>query len=444
MIVLNEIILPFSYNYSKVLQLVYIISQSMFYFYFFWLTGSALLSYYYEFYKRDDASTYFAKILLSLPLKKLNIPFVVGLIPLIVIYSLDLIWLTGPEFTAIHSWTLVKIVLFIISIFALYSYKTSFELISLLSRTITDKDSKEYISVMESNLKRHKNSSVIGIVSILISLYLLSTLSIAKLDYDPSNFRFDFFAYLFSLETFLRFVNYLFLSLSIVYLSNLFFNFSWKETELDTSSGLGDFIKLNSLKGAIFSVLVLPLFLLIELLLFPRGSLTYLVFLSSGLAVILIFIIANQLNAFNKEANNFYLKYSFFLFVIVVLAVSTRDVSALSNAIETKTVEISHQFIAYESNLKNKLNIKTVSINPEEIFTAKCSACHKFDTKLVGPPYNLVLKKYENNRDQLVKFILNPVKVDPAYPPMPAQGLIPPEAEAVADYLLKIYKENSN
>lgn len=444
MIVLNEIILPFSYNYSKVLQLVYIISQSMFYFYFFWLAGSALLSYYYEFYKRDDASTYFAKILLSLPLKKLAIPFVLGLLPLIVIFSLDLIWLTGPEFAAIHSWTLVKIVLFIVAVLALYSYKTSFDLISLLSRTITDKDSKDYISVMDRNLKKHKNSSKVGIISILISLYLLSTLTIAKVDYNPSNFRFDFIAYLFSLETFLRFVNYLFLSLSIVYLSNLFFNFSWKETELDTSNGLGDFIKVNSLKGAIFSVLVLPVLLLIELLLFPKNSLSYIVFLTSGLAVILVFIIANQLNAFNKEANNFYLKYSFFLFLIVVFSVSTRDVSLLSNAIKTKTIEISNQFIAYESNLKNKLNIQTVSINPEEIFTAKCSACHNFETKLVGPPYNLVLKKYENNRDQLVKFILNPVKVDPAYPPMPAQGLIPPEAEAVADYLLKIYKENSN
>ncbi len=165
-------------------------------------------------------------------------------------------------------------------------------------------------------------------------------------------------------------------------------------------------------------------------------------FLSSGLAVIFIFIILNQLNAYGKENLNSYLKFSFYLFVLVLIAVSTKDVVSISNVLKPKTVEISQKFTTYDENLKSKLNIQTVSISGEEIFLAKCSACHKFDNKLVGPPYNIVLKKYENNRGQLVKFILNPVKVDPAYPPMPAQGLIPPEAEAVADYILKVYKEN--
>jgi cytochrome c len=118
-----------------------------------------------------------------------------------------------------------------------------------------------------------------------------------------------------------------------------------------------------------------------------------------------------------------------------------KDVIAFGNVLKPKSVEISKNFLTYEENLKSKLNIKTVTISGEEIFTAKCSACHRFDSKLVGPPYNVVLKKYENNRDKLVKFILNPVKVDPAYPSMPSQGLIPPEAEAVADYIMKVYKE---
>jgi cytochrome c len=39
----------------------------------------------------------------------------------------------------------------------------------------------------------------------------------------------------------------------------------------------------------------------------------------------------------------------------------------------------------------------------------------------------------------LVKFILNPVKMNPAFPAMPNQGLNPKEAQAVADYLLEKY-----
>jgi cytochrome c len=72
----------------------------------------------------------------------------------------------------------------------------------------------------------------------------------------------------------------------------------------------------------------------------------------------------------------------------------------------------------------------------EEIFNAKCSACHLFDQKKVGPPYKSVLPKYRGNKAQLVSFVLNPLKVDPSYPPMPNQGLKPTEADSIATYLL--------
>lgn len=442
--ILSELILPFDYKYSSVLQLVSIVAHTMFYFYLLWVAGTIILSYYFEFVKRDDASNYFAKLILNLPLKNLYFPLVLGVIPFVVIISIDFIWLTGSEFSSVHAWTLINFLLFLISLYSLNVYKNTFDLIYVLSKSITDKESKEYLSLMETNLRKHKTSAKIGLVGIIFTIYLLSILIIAKLDYSQNDFRFDFFVYLFNLDVFVRFMYLIVVSFSITFLAILFFNFGWEETTTNLSEGLSDFIKTYSLKGAIATIIVQPIFLLLELLLFPRVGLSYIVFLSSGLAVILIFLISNQLNAYTKEINLFYLKYSFFLFIVVLFAVSTRDVVALGNVLKPKTVEISQKFVAYEENMRSKLNIKTVSINAEEIYTAKCSACHKFDEKLVGPPYNIVLKKYENNRDQLVKFILNPVKVDPAYPPMPAQGLIPPEAEAVADYILKIYRESSN
>ncbi len=71
------------------------------------------------------------------------------------------------------------------------------------------------------------------------------------------------------------------------------------------------------------------------------------------------------------------------------------------------------------------------------IFRERCTACHQFDRRVVGPPYNDVLPKYEEDFDGLVGFILDPVKVDPDYPPMPDQGLRRAEARAVAAYLWK-------
>jgi len=77
----------------------------------------------------------------------------------------------------------------------------------------------------------------------------------------------------------------------------------------------------------------------------------------------------------------------------------------------------------------------------ESVFKRVCSSCHRFDQKVVGPPYVTVLLKYEGDIQQLIAFISNPKKVNPDYPPMPNQGLKITEVEAVAGYLIKTYQE---
>ena len=72
----------------------------------------------------------------------------------------------------------------------------------------------------------------------------------------------------------------------------------------------------------------------------------------------------------------------------------------------------------------------------EKIFTTKCSACHSFDKKVVGPAYNDVIPKYANDSDALKAFIRNPVKKNPDFPAMPGQGLTELEVQSVAQYLL--------
>jgi len=47
----------------------------------------------------------------------------------------------------------------------------------------------------------------------------------------------------------------------------------------------------------------------------------------------------------------------------------------------------------------------------EKVFTERCTACHQFDRKVVGPPYNEVLPKYKDRLGDLEAFIRKPVKV---------------------------------
>ena len=79
----------------------------------------------------------------------------------------------------------------------------------------------------------------------------------------------------------------------------------------------------------------------------------------------------------------------------------------------------------------------------ERIYAEKCSTCHAWDHKVVGPPHKDVVPKYRGAPDKLAAFILSPTKIDPAFPPMPAPGLSRREAVAVADYLLKELAETA-
>ena len=88
---------------------------------------------------------------------------------------------------------------------------------------------------------------------------------------------------------------------------------------------------------------------------------------------------------------------------------------------------------------REELYASSMELAPDagmQIFNQQCSACHAFDRRVVGPPYNDVLPKYGDDLEQLAGFIYSPVKVDTDYPAMPAPGLRRAEARAVAEYLL--------
>jgi cytochrome c len=75
-----------------------------------------------------------------------------------------------------------------------------------------------------------------------------------------------------------------------------------------------------------------------------------------------------------------------------------------------------------------------------KVFDAVCSVCHRFDAKVVGPPLNEVVPKYQGDLEKLKKFIRNPVKVNPALPAMPKPAIKEDEVDAVARYLLSKVK----
>jgi cytochrome c551/c552 len=70
------------------------------------------------------------------------------------------------------------------------------------------------------------------------------------------------------------------------------------------------------------------------------------------------------------------------------------------------------------------------------VFDSICAGCHRFDKRVVGPPFNEVVPKYKGNVEALKGFIRNPVKRNPGYPSMPKLGLKEEDIDAVARYLV--------
>ena len=83
----------------------------------------------------------------------------------------------------------------------------------------------------------------------------------------------------------------------------------------------------------------------------------------------------------------------------------------------------------------------------ETIFSSKCTACHKFDQRYVGPPLGEVLT--QRTPAYIMNMMLNPAEMLEKHPeakamlaqyltPMPSQNLSEEDARAVLEYLRTI------
>ena len=70
-----------------------------------------------------------------------------------------------------------------------------------------------------------------------------------------------------------------------------------------------------------------------------------------------------------------------------------------------------------------------------------CSGCHSYNTRLVGPPVNVIQALYKNNPKGIADYIAKPVHKREDFPEMPPQNYLTEETRnAVAEYLLTITK----
>lgn len=344
----------------------------------------------------------------------------------------------------VNSNLLFTLILLLVALIYLYTYKYSFRLKNIFNLVNIEEAAnnnlvKEFEDFQKSNSKLLSKSGTIGFILLVIVVYLL--VGVLQLVTDSSKWISDnsIFHILFSTNTLIYFLFFISFSFAIT-CAVIIFKYFRREAEPRDKDYL-EYVKTFSLKTGLIFTFIQPLLFVLSVLSIANSSLSFSIFIAAGIALGLMLIISIIFYIMYKESKTNLGGSAVFVFLLLFSVIIYKDQLAFDTTSKTVIRELNQEYELYVTKIKDKAGIQeVVQISGEDIYNAKCIACHRFDKKLVGPPYNTVLPKYEDNMNGLVKFILNPVKVNPEYPAMPNQGLKPKEAEAIADYIIKVYK----
>ncbi|MCX7612217.1 MAG: hypothetical protein N2043_11580 [Ignavibacterium sp.] len=441
---LDKLVLPQSAEHLNLLHYISILLLTILIPYLCIILGGVLLSlkYFRKSYTKNEVMFLrYAKDVLQIVSVNNFTALALGILPLftlILVYA-QIFHKTNTLYTS----DLFLSFLFVtIGILFIYTFRLTFSL-DLILKNIDNNQIPEF-SV--EDLKKLKSSSAkilprygyFGIVFLIVGIWILCGVLAAASNFthwQPSSF----ISMIFSIKTLLYLL--IFLSFSFVLTSAyiLFYIFFWNKEKYNIDNSYREFIiNDNSKRFYNYSILI-PLLLLFDIYLIPKLNLSGNVFTFSLIILILV-LIAISLNYYilHKNKINYSPLVFFFTFLSLFSFVTQKEI-LIQNATESNALVLSAEYDKILAELKGAG--KETVINPAEIYQVKCAACHQFDKKLVGPAHLEVLPKYEGKLNQLVAFIRNPVKVNPAYPPMPNPGLKPNEAEAVAKYLLDEYQK---
>ncbi len=321
----------------------------------------------------------------------------------------------------------------------LYAYKYTFDLAGvldgLLGKGHPTEEAKQFAVV---NARTHDAMGRWGIVFIAAALFLLTSAMAVAVNRDAWTNIGAIWELFIAPDVYVKYLQFLALSLGMTGLGILFFFFSW-EGGKKIDPAYAAYARKKGVDLAVVSLLAQPLLIFLSLFFLPAEALSGVMVALAGIAVLLLLLALQFLYALEKEGSMQYVGYAFFALVCASAFTVTKDQLAIQNATKQHAAQL---VVAHErqmETLKAKLGIGAPLPTGEDIYNGKCSACHLYDQKKVGPPYNVVLPKYAGKKADMISFVLNPAKVDPAYPPMPNQGLKPAEADSIVSYLFRKY-----
>lgn len=245
-----------------------------------------------------------------------------------------------------------------------------------------------------------------------------------------------------------RFMSFLTAALAMTGASILFFFLRWLGGKEGVEGEYRDYVRKFGGGVALGFAIVQTLFMVLYLATIPMVAKSHAVFYIAIAALLILLIITIMLNSVLRDGAVKLGTPVFALFMLFFLVVLVGENAARESSLIYQTYALEDLHIQKMAEIdairaeRGGGGQASIEIG-QELYNNKCSACHMFDQRVVGPPYRDVLPKYAGEQEKLTEFILNPVKVDASYPAMPSQGLKPHEAESAAMYLLQQYEETN-
>jgi len=443
----DELVIPPSENHVLLLQYMLIISLMLFIPYIGMMLGATFTSTYFNKKGKKEGNNLYARFAKDV-IEKLTITpsaeLALGTIPVLSAFFAYAQLMYMAE-TITMSILALSAVIFIISFVFIYKYRNTFKIESIFqtyrkfinpdSINPNDENVQEIQKFEENVISTNSSSGTIGKYLLLTASYLFAgTTALAS---SPNKWEHvgNILQVIFSWQTIFNFLALASLAGIITGAAIMFYFFRWQGGLKNMDDEYAGFVKKFAGNLTLASGVSFPLMLLLSYVYLPSAAQSPSVFFYMVTTLIITLILCNLVYSMVKNSDTQSASIVFALVFVLVLFNVIKDQAALSNAIYLNTLEITKKAEELEQEAKTK-TMQSAGIDPLQIFNSKCIACHKFDQKLIGPPYEQTVPKYNGDVQKLAAYIFNPQKIDPNFPPMPNQGLKKKEATAMAQWLI--------
>ncbi|MDP2303593.1 MAG: c-type cytochrome [Ignavibacteria bacterium] len=444
---LDKLVLPQSAEHIALLHYMTLLILFLFLPFISIVLGGSTLSLIYKRrgIKEDNSNfTRFSKDIIEICTVNKSTGVILGIVPILALILIFTQLLHTTQSPSVW-YLMVSLISMTSGLVYIYVYRYSITFKDMFKAVTNESNANEDLKQQfKSYSKRaevvNDKSGLWGIIFLYIATYFYIAGLTAALSSETWGAKSGILLLFTSWEIFLKWIHFLIGSFLITGALVLFNFFFWEGGIKDLPKDYSDFVKKTALTHTLINAVVLPFVALLNIFALPSAALSTSLF---GFVLTGLFILFLVFHLLYDMIKNNHVRFSGWVFILVLFTLIffvISDQIGLNNSTKKHSVVLTADF---EKSLKE---LKTSAggigaISGADIYATKCAACHQFDKKLVGPAHKDVLVKYEGNVDKLVQFINNPVKVDPAFPPMPSQGLKPNEAKAVAKYVLEEVKK---